>query len=409
MARLALVHPREQAHVAVMTLMAKCTLFQNKPALLSAPYRVESPIPAEVFRAFVSALNGRAVEITAANWASLSLLSEEFGFDSLAGDLTAFRPGPPVQAMPVIVYGDVRLRIADLEDRVLGWDREIRALAVRLSRWEANLGRLSSAVESLRAALETAESRTSAKATELELGHSRLQSESERLSSALESLRAEFSTQKAPPPPPQTPPTASHPPSPAAAKSAAPAKKIGRRAPVPVPAGFDSAIVPQKPALFAEFGGKRFTLLWRGSRDGFGAKDFHRRCDGHANTLTLIEDTGWNIFGGFTPVKWESIGGAKADPSLMSFLFTLKNPHNFPARKFALKADQKEMAICCFSTGGPHFCDIVVSDNCNANTLSFTYNFGDSYANDTGRDGTTFFTGSKWFKAKEVEVFEITD
>jgi GTPase SAR1 family protein len=27
-------------------------------------------------------------------------------------------------------------------------------------------------------------------------------------------------------------------------------------------------------------------LLWRGSRDGFRSRDFHRRCDGHANTLT---------------------------------------------------------------------------------------------------------------------------
>jgi hypothetical protein len=38
------------------------------------------------------------------------------------------------------------------------------------------------------------------------------------------------------------------------------------------------------PALFAEFHGKRFALPWRGSRDGFGARDFHDRCDGHAPT-----------------------------------------------------------------------------------------------------------------------------
>jgi hypothetical protein len=55
MSLLALVHPREQAHVSVGPLVAKCTLFQNNPALLSAPYRVQSPILAEVSRAFVSA------------------------------------------------------------------------------------------------------------------------------------------------------------------------------------------------------------------------------------------------------------------------------------------------------------------------------------------------------------------
>jgi hypothetical protein len=35
----------------------------------------------------------------------------------------------------------------------------------------------------------------------------------------------------------------------------------------------------------------------------------------------------------------------KADHSLKSFVFTLKNPHNFPVRKFALKAEKKDRAI----------------------------------------------------------------
>jgi hypothetical protein len=66
---------------------------------------------------------------------------------------------------------------------------------------------------------------------------------------------------------------------------------------------------------------------------------------------------------GFTPVKWESrkkdsqaseeLGRSncyKADPSLKSFVFTLKNPQNFPARKFALKAEKKEEAIFLISS-----------------------------------------------------------
>jgi hypothetical protein len=145
------------------------------------------------------------------------------------------------------------------------------------------------------------------------------------------------------------------------------------------------------PALFAEFRGKRFTLLWRGSRDGFGADDFHGRCDGHANTLTLIEDTKGNIFGGFTPVEWETryynelaseaLGRhncSKADPSLKSFLFTLKNPHNFPARKFVLMAEKKDEAIWCVCLWGPNFYDIGVYDNCNGATGSYGSNFGGS-------------------------------
>jgi hypothetical protein len=125
----------------------------------------------------------------------------------------------------------------------------------------------------------------------------------------------------------------------------------------------------------------------------FQTRDFHGRCDGHAPTLTLIEDTKGNSFGGFTPLEWESRvwnrkHGAednivKADPRLMSFLFTLKNPHNFPARTFPLKYEKKDRAILCDSTLGPRFLDISVSNHCNTNTHSWSQLDG-SYANDTG-------------------------
>jgi hypothetical protein len=68
----------------------------------------------------------------------------------------------------------------------------------------------------------------------------------------------------------------------------------------------DSRIISGFPQIFAEFRGMRFKILWRGSRDGFGASEFHLRCDGRANTLTVSLDTEGNVFGRFTPVEWES-------------------------------------------------------------------------------------------------------
>jgi hypothetical protein len=65
------------------------------------------------------------------------------------------------------------------------------------------------------------------------------------------------------------------------------------------------------------------------------------------------------------------------------------------------------MAIGCRSGAGPRFFDIGVFDNCNADTHSYTYQFGEHYANDTGLDGKTFLTGSERFQVKEIEVFEI--
>jgi hypothetical protein len=73
--------------------------------------------------------------------------------------------------------------------------------------------------------------------------------------------------------------------------------------PLPPPPKLDSLIISDFPEIFAEFRGKHFGILWRGSRDGFAANQFHRRCDGHANALTVILDTKGNIFGGFTPVE----------------------------------------------------------------------------------------------------------
>jgi hypothetical protein len=81
----------------------------------------------------------------------------------------------------------------------------------------------------------------------------------------------------------------------------------------PPPPHFDFRIISHFPEIFTEFQEKRISLLWRGNRDGFGASEFHRRCDGHANILTVILDTKGNVFGGFTPVEWESREYSKED------------------------------------------------------------------------------------------------
>jgi hypothetical protein len=171
-----------------------------------------------------------------------------------------------------------------------------------------------------------------------------------------------------------------------------------RDGPNAAPAGFASLIVADFAALFTEFGGKRFSLLWRGSRDGSRAPF----------TLALIRDKTGAIFRGFTPVEWECGNGSncwKADPSQKSFCFTLKNPHNFPGTKFALNAAKKGRAIGCGSVWGPCFSVIAVSDNCNENHDRWAFFDGesDAYANGTGLDG------SKYSTTKEVEVFKTTD
>jgi hypothetical protein len=153
------------------------------------------------------------------------------------------------------------------------------------------------------------------------------------------------------------------------------------------------------------------------SADCFGGINFHGRCDGRANTLTLILDTGGNVFGGFTPLEWESrVPNAiwdssncwKCHDSLKSFLFAMKNPHNIPARKFVLKAEIKQHAIQCNSMRDPHLGGIGVGDTCSANTESST-GLGHTSTDNIGLRRNVAFTGSAYLQVREIEVFEIRD
>jgi hypothetical protein len=147
--------------------------------------------------------------------------------------------------------------------------------------------------------------------------------------------------------------------------------------------------------------------------------EFHHRCDGQANTLTVILDTKGNVFGGFTPVEWESRvyngktgkqnNSWKGDESRRSFLFTLKNPHKIGAKKFELKEEMKQKAIFCHFEVGPFFSnDIGVCDNCNEKSNNGTC-LGYAYENVTGLDKFVVFTGSENFQVKEIEIFEVMD
>jgi small GTP-binding protein len=151
-------------------------------------------------------------------------------------------------------------------------------------------------------------------------------------------------------------------------------------------------------------------LLWRGGRDGFSAEAFHRSCDGRGQTLTLIRDTGGNVFGCFAFPSWESsfFSKRKSDPTSDGFLFTLKNPHNLPPQRFRLTRGQQSSAIkvssricSCFGDD-----DLFICGGCDANP-SHSRGFGSTYENTTGIDGRLVFAGSDTFIVDEIEVYWI--
>ena len=112
----------------------------------------------------------------------------------------------------------------------------------------------------------------------------------------------------------------------------------------------------------------KWSLLYRGTRDGFGAVDFHTRCDGHSNTLTILKTKQSQfIFGGFTTAKWETPKFPKFKSDRNAFIFSLTNKDNRPL-KMKIKQNRHQSAIRCHSEYGPTFGgghDIYVANNAN--------------------------------------------
>jgi hypothetical protein len=153
---------------------------------------------------------------------------------------------------------------------------------------------------------------------------------------------------------------------------------------------------------------KSFSLLLRGSRDGFSAAAFHRLCDGKPNTLTIVKNTNNCIFGGFTSIPWSSSLGCTSDTR--AFLFTLTNPSNNP---FKLRITDPDTAVFHNSTTGPIFGDC---SDLNIHALSHTRR--DNYVNlksyefpngKSGDEGGKFIVGGtdNQFQTVEIEVFQV--
>ena len=151
-----------------------------------------------------------------------------------------------------------------------------------------------------------------------------------------------------------------------------------------------------------------FSLLWRGSRDGFDAATFHRLCDGKANTVTVVKNTNGIIFGGFTSIPWKSSGDYKADSQ--AFLFSLTNPSNEPVK---LNVHLEDCAVYHHSSYGPTFGlrhDLCVSSLSNKNRNSrMNLRVYESPNGKSGKEGGKSIVGGSdnKFQTVEVEVYQV--
>ena len=141
----------------------------------------------------------------------------------------------------------------------------------------------------------------------------------------------------------------------------------------------------------------KYTLLFRASRDGYKASNFHSKCDGKNNTVTLVETLNGRRFGGFTDAQWDQSGGYKT--GAIGFIFSLDNNEIYYNKN-------NQYNIQCNSSYGPTFgggYDFYLCDSCNSTGSSYE-NSGHSYETNGKKQA---LAGSYNFLVRDYEVFQL--
>ena len=154
-----------------------------------------------------------------------------------------------------------------------------------------------------------------------------------------------------------------------------------------------------------------FKLVYRASRDGGDASEFHKRCDEIGHNVTLVKTDKNKRFGGFTFCNWgipqkylekmkSNAGILKQDQCSFCFSLDLKKIYYHDDKK------GKEDAIFCSSKFGPTFCSNIFAINNNMLTKG-GYCTRKKTSCFAGQSKDYEISGEKNFSIKELEVYEI--
>ena len=143
----------------------------------------------------------------------------------------------------------------------------------------------------------------------------------------------------------------------------------------------------------------KLKLIYKGSENKFKSDYFHIKCDNVVPTLSLIETTNGNRFGGFTNQTWKGAFIFKKDKS--AFIFSLDKLEKYPIKNNHIE----EAIVCktdylvCFGKG-----DILIFDNANKmlNKSSFPYSYGNNNIKKYSLNN-----GESHFIVKEIEIYHV--
>jgi hypothetical protein len=160
--------------------------------------------------------------------------------------------------------------------------------------------------------------------------------------------------------------------------------------------------------IFSELKFIFMKLLYKGSDQAFSCRRFHELCDKKGPTVTIIKSRKGKLFGGFTPIPWESLNGQwTEDKELKTFLFSITHS----TKHKLLYANR---ATYHLNLWGPYFGsghDIYITDGCDNTTenqaqLKYNYDISNLSSGDKA-NVASYLAGEPNFSVLEYEVYLI--
>ncbi|CDW87813.1 tldc domain-containing protein [Stylonychia lemnae] len=149
-------------------------------------------------------------------------------------------------------------------------------------------------------------------------------------------------------------------------------------------------------------------LLYKATRDGFKAADFHSKCDNQSPTVSFILSEFGLIFGGYTSIPWtapENLYQNNSDGEAFIFSLSKNTVHNQHQNTgYAVSHFKNQMMQFGMS-------EIQIKDDCNEKRTNSS-KIGSTYQTSNGiefgsQKSEDYLAGAKKFKVLEVEVYSV--
>ena len=140
-----------------------------------------------------------------------------------------------------------------------------------------------------------------------------------------------------------------------------------------------------------------FHLIYKATRDGDDAKDFHKLCDEISPTLTLARTKNGNRFGGYTSAPYTKNSESKEINDPNAFVFSLD-------KKYKYNTNKPNSSITSNKNYGPYF------GNSSAFYIGNKFlSQNSSYSNPSNdyKSPAYVLTGAEYFTLDELEVYKI--